>query len=379
MKNIMKRLGIVLVTIFILASCGNKDKDDRLQKLEELKQQREELTIEINELEAELIDEGIIVKDKTISVKVLFIDTVEFNSYLEIQGNVDGEENVIATGKTVGVANAVYVKEGQQVYAGQMLASMDASVLQQSLAELENSYDFLGDIYNRQKALWEQNIGSELQYLQAKNNMESMAKRIATVKQQVAMNYITSPINGRVEEVNLKIGSSVSPGIPAFRIVNFSKVKVEAEISEAYSDNVKVGNDVLIEFPDLNIETEAKLDFVGKFINPNNRSFKIECRLKPEKGVEYRANMLAVMKINNYSNLNAIVIPFNIIQSSVKGDFVYVVIEKNKKKYAEIRWIEKSIIYNGEVEVVSGLKKGDKVITHGFNNLKDGSEIQIIE
>lgn len=379
MKNIMKRFGVLFLAVFVLASCGNKDKDDRLQKLEELKQQREELTTEINELEAELIAEGLIVKDKTISVKVLSVDTVEFYSYLEIQGKVDGEENVIATGKTVGVANGVYVKEGQQVYAGQILASMDASVIQQSLAELENSYDFLVDIYNRQKALWEQNIGSELQYLQAKNNMESMAKRIATVKQQVAMNYITSPINGRVEEVNIKIGSSVSPGIPAFRIVNFSKVKVEADISEAYSDNVKVGNDVLIEFPDLNIETEAKLDFVGKFINPNNRSFKIECKLKPEKGVEYRANMLAVMKINNYSNLKAIVIPFNIIQSSVKGDFVYVVIEKNKKKYAEIRWVEKSVIYNGEVEVVSGLKKGDKVITKGFNNLKDGSEIQIIE
>lgn len=375
----MKKIGVLLIALVVLASCGSESKDDRLTKLENLKQQREDLTAEINALEADLIAEGIIVKDKSISVKVQEVDTVEFNSYLEIQGTVDGEENVIATGKTMGVANGVYVKEGQQVYAGQVLASMDASVLQQSLAELQNQYDFLVDIYNRQKSLWEQNIGSEMQYLQAKNNMESMDKRIGTVKQQIAMNYITSPINGRVEEVNLKVGSSVSPGIPAFRVVNFSKVKVEAEVSEAYTDNIKVGNTVLIEFPDLSLETEAKLDFVGKYINPNNRSFQVECKLAPEKGMEYRANMMAVMKINNYSNPKAIVIPLNVILSSSKGDYVFVVVSKDKKQFVETRYVKKGEIYKGNVEIVEGLEKGDKVVTQGFNNLKDGSQIKIIE
>lgn len=375
----MKKIGVLLIALVVLASCGGESKDDRLSKLEKLKKEREEITAEINALEAEMIAEGIIVKDKSISVKIQEVDTVEFNSYLEIQGKVDGDENVIATGKTMGVANGVYVKEGQQVYAGQVLASMDASVLQQSLAELENQYDFLVDIYNRQKSLWEQNIGSEMQYLQAKNNMESMDKRIATVKQQIAMNYITSPINGRVEEVNIKVGSSVSPGIPAFRIVNFSKVKVEAEVSEAYTNNIKVGNMVLIEFPDLNLETEAKLDFVGKYINPNNRSFQVECKLTPEKGMEYRANMMAVMKINNYTNSKAIVIPLNVIQSSAKGDYVFVVANKDKKQFVETRYVKKGEIYNGNVEIVDGLKKGDKVVTQGFNSLKDGSQIKIIE
>lgn len=375
----MKKIGVLLIALVVLASCGSESKDDRLTKLENLRQQREDLTAEINALEADLIAEGIIVKDKSISVKVQEVDTVEFNSYLEIQGTVDGEENVIATGKTMGVANGVYVKEGQQVYAGQVLASMDASVLQQSLAELQNQYDFLVDIYNRQKSLWEQNIGSEMQYLQAKNNMESMDKRIATVKQQIAMNYITSPINGRVEEVNLKVGSSVSPGVPAFRVVNFSKVKVEAEVSEAYTDNIKVGNTVLIEFPDLSLETEAKLDFVGKYINPNNRSFQVECKLAPEKGMEYRANMMAVMKINNYSNPKAIVIPLNVILSSSKGDYVFVVVSKDKKQFVETRYVKKGEIYKGNVEIVEGLEKGDKVVTQGFNNLKDGSQIKIIE
>ncbi len=375
----MKNIGVLLIALVVLASCGGEKKDDRLSKLEELKKQREEITAEINQLEADLIAEGIIVKNKNTSVKIMTVDTVEFKSYLEIQGTVDGDENVIATGKTVGVATGVYVKEGQNVYAGQTLASMDASVLQQSLAELENQYDFLVDVYNRQKSLWEQNIGSEMQYLQAKNNMESMAKRIATTKQQIAMNYITSPINGRVEEVNVKVGSSISPGIPAFRIVNFSKVKVEASVSEAYSENIKVGNVVLIEFPDLNYETEAKLDFVGNYINPNNRSFKVECRLKPEKGMDYRANMMAVMKINNYTNPKAIVVPLNIIQSSAKGEYVYVAVKKKDKYFAEIRYIKKGEVYRGQAEIVEGLKEGDRVITQGYNNLKDGSEIKVVE
>lgn len=375
----MKNIGTLLIAVLVLASCGGEKKDDRLSKLEKLRKQREEITAEINQLEADLIAEGIIVKNENISVKIMTVDTVEFKSYLEIQGTVDGDENVIATGKTVGVVNGVYVKEGQTVYAGQTLASMDASVLQQSLAELENQYDFLVDVYNRQKSLWEQNIGSEMQYLQAKNNMESMAKRIATTKQQIAMNYITSPITGRVEEVNVKVGSSISPGVPAFRIVNFSKVKVKADVSEAYSENIKVGNKVKIEFPDLGYETEAKLDFVAKYINPTNRSFKVECHLNPKKDIDFRANMMAVMKINNYTNPKTIVIPLNIIQSSAKGEFVYVAVKKKDKYFAEVRYIKKGKVYQGKVEVLEGLKEGDKVITQGFNNLKDGYEINVIE
>ena len=142
---------------------------------------------------------------------------------------------------------------------------------------------------------------------------------------------------------------------------------------------MKVGNVVMIEFPDLSYETEAKLDFVGKYINPNNRSFKVECRLKPEKGMEYRANMMAVMKINNYTNLKTIVVPLNIIQSSAKGDYVYVAVKKNGLFYAETRFIERGEVYQGNTEIIEGLKEGDRVITQGFNNLKDGGEIKIIE
>lgn len=373
----MKQFGIIMLMIFALAACTEKSSDDRLKKLEDLKKEREKITKEINELEEQLIAEGMLVKDKSIQVEVSTIDTTEFKSYLDLQGVVDGDENVTATAKTVGVINGVYVKEGQSVYRGQTLAVMDASVLQQSLAELESQLVFLEDLYNRQKSLWEQNIGSELQYLQAKNNMESMQKRIATVRQQIAMNYITSPISGRVEEVNVKVGSSVAPGTPAFRVVNFAKVKVKTEVSETYSKNLAVGSTVLVSFPDLNYEAEAKLSFVSKYISPNNRSFAVECVLPAEKNMDYRANMMAVMKINTYTNPKAIVLPQSIVQNSAKGEYVYVIVKKGNIEVAETRIVKTGKVYNGQIEILSGLKKGDRVVTLGFNSLKDGSEVKI--
>jgi RND family efflux transporter MFP subunit len=366
-----------MLMAFALAACNQKSSDDRLNKLDDLKKEREKITKEINELEQNLIAEGLLVVDKSVQVQVQELDSAGFVSYLDLQGKVDGDENVIATAKTVGVITAVYVKEGQTVYRGQTLAVMDASVLYQSLAELEQQTTFLEDIYKRQKSLWEQNIGSEIQYLQAKNNFEGMQNRVATLKQQIAMNYITSPISGRVEEVNVKVGSSAAPGAPAFRVVNFAKVKVTAEVSETYTKNLTVGSKVMVSFPDLNYETEAPLSFVSKYISPSSRSFRIECVLPPAKGMEYRANMIAVMKINIYSNPEAMVVPQNVVQTSSKGDYVYVAVKKGKKEIAEKRIVKTGEVYDGNVEILSGLKKGDRVVVMGFNTLKDGTELNI--
>jgi len=373
----MKKVGTILLIALILVSCNNGSSDDRLKKLEDLKRERESLTKEINALEEELIAEGLLVKDKGTQVEVLEIDTTEFISYLDLQGKVDGDENVTATAKTVGVIMNLLVKEGQLVSRGQTLAMMDASVMQQGLAELKQQEIFLQDVFKRQKSLWEQNIGSEMQYLQAKNNLEGIQNRIATTKQQIAMNYITSPISGRIEEVNVKVGSSVAPGTPAFRVVNFNKVKVASEVSESYSKNVKMGSKVLISIPDLTYETEAPLSFVSKYINPGSRSFRIECVMPSVKDMDYRANMIAVMKISVYNNPKAIVVPQNIVQSSANGEYVYVAVKKGKKEIAEMRIVTTGEVYKGTVEILSGLKKGDRVIVLGYNNLKEGSELHV--
>jgi RND family efflux transporter MFP subunit len=190
------------------------------------------------------------------------------------------------------------------------------------------------------------------------------------------MTRIKSPINGSVEEVNLKIGQMASPGLPAVRVVNFSTVKVVAEIAEAYGAKVKPGNKVIVFFPDFNIEIPSQIRFTSKYINPTNRTFNTEVRLGPSK-VEYRANMMAVVKINDYSNPSAFTVPVTVIRETQSGKYIYVAKEENGKLVARRLPVIIGNAYNGLTEITSGITAGDKIITTGFNSLMDGELIQV--
>lgn len=371
---------LILLMVVVAVSCGKKqDTNEKLTRYNELKKEKADIEKELAKLEAELKAAGLLSSGKDIPVAVTVLEPDTFRSYLEIQGKVDGDENVTATSKTVGVITGVFVSEGQTVRKGQLLATIDASVMEQTLAEVESSYSFVLDVYNRQKALWEQKIGSEIQYLQAKSNKESMERRIATLKEQIAMNRIVSPINGRIEEVAVKVGQSAAPGVPAFRVINFSKVKVMAEVSEAYANTIKQGNQVLISFPDMNYETEAKLSFTSRFINPSNRSFGVEATIVPKKDADFRANMIATLKINDYNNTEALVIPLSLIQSGLNSDFVFVAEKKDGKDVVKKVSVKKGKVYNGLAEITEGLKAGDMIISQGYNLVKEGDVVSIIK
>lgn len=368
---------VLLIAFVIIAGACSQEKADKLAEFEKLKKERDEINTKISKLEQELEASGQIKLDKLKTVSVIEIAPSIFKSFLEVQGHVDGDENVSATSKTIGVVTSVIASEGTMVKKGQVLAELDASVLKQTLVEVESSYDFVLDVYKRQKALWDEKIGSEIQYLQAKNNKENMEKRIATLKEQIAMSSIVSPITGRIEEVSIKVGQSMAPGMPAFRVVSFSSVKIISDISEAYSAKLKVGNEVLIYFPDFQYETNAKLSFVSKYINPTNRSFRVECNLKPGKDFDYRANMIAVLKVNDYLNPSVVSIPENLIQRNGKIDFVYVAQTEGKKTLVKTKAVVKGRIYNGLAEILSGLEQGEKLIVLGSNNVKEGDIVNI--
>lgn len=375
----MKHALIVLMVV-VAVSCGKKqDANEKLNRYNELKKEKAEIEKELAKLEAELKAAGLLNTGKDIPVGVIELAPDTFRSYLEIQGRVDGDDNVTATSKTVGVITGVFVTEGQMVRKGQLLATIDASVLEQTLAEVESSYSFVLDVFNRQKALWEQKIGSEIQYLQAKSNKESMEKRISTLKEQIAMNRIVSPIDGRIEEVAVKVGQNAAPGVPAFRVINFSKVKVMADVSETYANTIKQGNQVLISFPDMNYETEAKLNFTSRFINPSNRSFSVEAVIVPRKDLDFRANMIATLKINDYNNNEALVIPLSLVQSGLDDDYVYVAEKKDGKDVVRKVSVKKGKVYNGQAEITEGLKAGDMVISLGYNLVKEGDVVSIIK
>jgi RND family efflux transporter MFP subunit len=274
-----------------------------------------------------------------------------------------------------GSITAVFVKEGDQVRKGQILAQIDNSIIQQQIASTKQQLDFATNLYNKQKALWDQQIGSEVQYLTAKNNKENLEKALLTLNEQVEMTRIKSPINGSVEEVNLKVGQMASPGLPAVRVVNFSTVKVVAEIAEAYAPKVSVGDKVIVFFPDFNTEIASQIRFTSKYINPVNRTFQSEVRLGPSK-VEYRANMMAVVKINDYRNPSAFAVPITLIRDSQSGKFIYVAKEENGKLVARRLPVTVGSTYNGLAEITTGIATGDKIITTGFNSLIDGELIQ---
>ena len=209
----------------------------------------------------------------------------------------------------------------------------------------------------------------------AKNNKENLEKALATLNDQLEMTRIKSPINGSVEEVNLKVGQMASPGLPAVRVVNFSTVKVVAEIAEAYAPKIKPGNKVIVFFPDFNTEVNSTIRFTSKYINPVNRTFVSEVRLGPSN-VQYRANMMAVVRINDYHNPLAFTIPVTLVRETSEGKYIYVAKQENGKLVARRLPVTVGSTYNGLAEITAGITAGDKIITTGFNSLIDGELIQ---
>jgi membrane fusion protein (multidrug efflux system) len=373
MKTMNKTLILAVLVLFATA-CGNTV--DKKAELAALKKQRDELNNKIKTIEDELTLSGNATALKMTDVLVTTAQLSDFNHYLEVQGKVDGEDNIAVSAQMAGVITAVFVKEGDAVRKGQVMAQIDNSVLKQQVESVKTQLSFATNLYNKQKALWDQQIGSEVQYLSAKNNKESLEANMATLNDQMEMSKIKSPINGTVEEVNLKVGQMASPGLPAVRVVNFSTVKIVAEISEAYASQIKVGNNVIVSFPDFNADINGKIHFTSKYINPVNRTFLTEIRLGPGK-VEYRANMMAVVKINDYSNPSAVVIPVSLVRESTSGKYVYVVKEENGKLVSRRQIVTVGSTYNGMAEITTGIAIGDKVITTGYNSLMDGQLIKV--
>lgn len=372
MKTMNKSI-IFLLLMAMAVACGKPS--DKKAELAKLKKQHDELAIKIKTLETELQAGDTTKVSKVTAVSITEAKPAEFNHFLEVQGKVDGEDNIAVSAQMAGAITAVFVKEGDKVRKGQVLAQIDNSVMQQQVASTKQQLDFATSMYAKQKALWDQQIGSEVQYLTAKNNKENLEKAMATLNDQLEMTRIKSPINGSVEEVNLKVGQMASPGLPAIRVVNFSTVKVVAEIAEAYAPKVKVGDKVIVFFPDFNVEIPSQIRFTSKYINPINRTFQSEVRLGSSK-VEYRANMMAVVKINDYRNLSAFSVPVTLIRDSQSGKYIYVAKEENGKLVARRLLVTVGSTYNGLAEIKSGVTAGDKIITTGFNNLIDGELIQ---
>ncbi|MDP3431997.1 MAG: efflux RND transporter periplasmic adaptor subunit [Bacteroidota bacterium] len=370
----MKKSIIYFALIAFFVSCSQGT--DKKAELEKLKVQYNELATQIAQLEAEISPVGTIAETKSVSVLVAPMEECVFNHYIKVQGTVDGDQNIAVSPQMAGIVTAVYVKEGTQVKKGQVLAELDAQVVKQSLEEINTQLVLANSIFEKQSALWEKKIGSELQYLQAKANKESMEQRASTIKEQLKMAKILSPISGTVESVPLRVGEMASPGMPTstIRVINMSVAKITAEVSESYAARIKSGNTVLVSFPDLGKEIESKLNFTSRFIDPTNRTFKVECKVS-SKDIELRANMIAYIKIKDYTNEKAICLPVNYVQTNQEGKFIYVAKQNGNEWIAERRMIKTGMDYDGTIEVLEGITAGENIITSGFQNLNGGEKV----
>lgn len=362
----MKRV-LFLVAIATLAAC-NKPKDKKAE-LAELKKQSTELDAKIAKLQSEIGSTDATTNSK--EVAVFEVEETNFKNYLEIQGKIDAEENVQVNPQAQGVVTAVYASIGQAVSKGQVLAQIDDNVLNQNIAELQTQIDLATNLFNRQKNLWDQKIGTEVQYINAKTQKEATQRRMATLRSQISLYKIKSPINGTIDAMDLKVGQAVAPGMSGIRVINASNLKAKALVAETYAGRVNQGDEVKIIFPDVQDSLNTKINFASKTIDPASRSFEIQIKLPANK--KYRPNMLAVLKIVDYQNTKALVIPVAAIQKSENGDFIFIAENGIAKKII----VKTGKTYAGKVEILSGIKAGNKVITIGAQDLSEGDSVKI--
>jgi RND family efflux transporter MFP subunit len=368
----MKTKLIIALPLALMIACGG----NKQSRLESLKKQHDKISQKIEKLEKEIAAEKDSASDPVGTfVSIQNIQLQPFNHFIEVQGKLDGDENLAVYPEAMGVLVEVYAEVGQHVNSGQVLARINDAAYQEQLKTLQTTYALALETFQKQENLWKQQIGSEIQYLQSKANKESLESQIASIRKQIDMTRIKSPINGNVEESMVKVGQSVSPSLPAFRVVNFSNLKVSADVAEAYTSKINLGDEVIVYFPDTKNEVTAKVTFCSKYINPTNRTFSVEARLKTLSG-NLKANMVSVLKIRDYSSPKAVVLPINIIQTDNKGKYVLIAEKENKTFVARKQPMQTGQLYNGLAEVTDGLKPGEKVITSGYLNLNEGQIIR---
>lgn len=363
----MKRALYLSITILSLASCGGKT-ENKTEELIKLKKERAQLDQKIAALETEVSKTT---PGKATPISIVSIEPQSFSSFVEVQAAISGDENVLATPQAPGVVKNISVHVGQRVNKGQLLATLDAAAVQQQIQAMDAQLSLAKTLYEKQQKLWAQNIGTQVQLLQAKTQYESLLNQKQALVAQRDMYTIKSPISGVVDEVNIKEGDMASPGTAGIRVVSKDKLKATASLGENYLGKVKQGDPVTLVFPDLNDSMRTKLSYVSQAIDPVSRAFNVEVRLGSNSRLH--PNMSCKMKIANYENNAAIVVPVAVIQKTAQGDMLYIA-DSNKAKAVIVQTGKNA---NGMVEILSGLKAGDKVISAGYEDLDDGELIAI--
>jgi membrane fusion protein, multidrug efflux system len=383
MKTMYKLSALVLVVVLAAcgASSGDKDLAKKKAELEKLKGEQKTLAVKIDSLEAELsrLDTSMVKEEKTKLVAVSPIAPSQFTHYIDLKGRIDAQNLVYVTPRNGGgLVKAIYVKQGDPVRKGQLLMKLDDPMTQQQIEQAKINLALAQTTYERRKNLWDQKIGTEIELLNAKANVDNIQKQIDLFKEQSELTNVHAEISGIADEVSIKVGEAFTPGSSAahrgITIVNSSELKVVVDVPESYQGRVGVGSNLLITLPEMNNDTlRAKVNVAGRQINPDTRSFQVEARIPSNKN--FRPNQLAIARIQDYASPKAITVPIATLQSDEKGKFVLVAVKEGAKLVARKRAITVGELYGDRLEVKSGLATGEQLITEGFQGLYDGQAI----
>jgi membrane fusion protein (multidrug efflux system) len=376
-----KKTFALLIASALLVSCGDKNNPQTVDQLiaaknnKELQARKALIQADLAKIEATLATMNLKKEEALVSVATLK-DTV-FNHYLDIQGSVNTKENILIQPEMPGTLIALNVKSGQRVSKGQLLARVDDGGSSQQVASLETQYQLAKTTFERQKNLWSQKIGSEIQYLQAQTQMLSLQRSVAQAKAMLSKTEIRAPFSGTIDEVFVERGQVVAAGPQGLmRIVNLNNMYVSTSVPESYIGKLKVGTQVDVFLTSLNKNYKGKVRQIGNFINPNNRSFGIEVSIPNPENL-LRPNQVAKLKIIDYTIKNAIVVPSNVIQQDGKGNqFVFVAINSNGKTATA----KKAMVTTGKssdnvTEILSGLSANDIIVIEGVNTISEGMKL----
>ncbi len=372
-----KNFLIIAMIAVLLVSCGKQTNDPAKIKAQifAYKEQIVEINAKIAELEAQLTENDTLATKDGLFVSVEKLQNSSFKHYFEATGSVEAVNDAFISPQMGGQIKKIYVEDGDRVTKGQLLAEMNSEVLQSSVVEIENGLSLATILYEKQEELWKQNIGSEIQYLQAKNAKEGLEKSLNTLKSQLLLTKVYAPFAGIVDEIYQKEGELGVPGVKLLQLVNLNEMYINAEISETYISSIFVKDSVFLTFPSYpEIEFKSTIYQKGNVIESNNRTFNIKLKIK-NIDEQIKPNLLAILKLKDYETPSALLVPTVVINKDINGQFLYIVEETEGKYIAKKVYVTVGQSNDESTIIESGLSEGEMVITEGFNLVKDGTVV----
>lgn len=378
----MKKIILIIAVVISITACNSERTAETITKeIQSNESTIETLNSEIAILKKELRDlqPDSVYTGKKVAVRTMKLHSQDFAHFFEAAGEVESVNEAFISPEVNGQIEKIAVKEGDKVKKGQLLAKLNTSLIEKNIEEVKTQLSFAKTMYNKQSELWDKKIGSERQYLEAKNNYEGLVNKLKTLRSQYDMSVITAPFAGVVEDILLKKGELAGPGVRLMQLVDLDKLVVKAKLSESYLSSIKEGDEVVVSFPSYsNLEINATVSRVGNVINKSNRTFVVEVELNNSDN-RLKPNMLANITINDYYSENSIIVPSILIKHDLSGKYLFVIEQKGNNMIATKKYVTPGKSYKSKTEILSGLKEGEVIITDGYNNVSDGGVVNIIK